>query len=221
MPGALMFSGGKDSFYSYIIFRERYGVDVDYLIFLRPTFASPHELNSHVVYLLGRLLGKRIITASSGNISDVLINLGVDFLIAADIYVWDHLYWLERICENAGVDLVEPLLCRDTYGVVEDAVRRGIEFVIIAINKKVNGASLRNLLGFVVNVDTLDKFLDIVDLLSIDPAGESGEYHSLVTCAPVLPCKIIPCQAKVCHVGRYLALGFGNVLLEWQGSVKT
>jgi len=206
MRGALLFSGGKDSIYSYIIAREKLNLDVQYLIFLKPSFPSPHELNSHIVYVLSKLLGRKLVRTTASDLSSVLTKLELDYLIAADIYVWDHLYWLEQICTKCGISLIEPLLCMDTYSIVEDFTRRGLSFMIIGVDKKLDKETAEKLLGLEVNHNNLDYFISLVDKANIDPAGESGEYHSIVTSLSHVGYRIEVCKYRKCDIGRYLTI---------------
>ncbi len=214
MKGALLFSGGKDSMYSYLRAREVFNIDVQYLIFIKPTFASPHELNAHIVYLIAKLLNKKLVVTSAAELSETLARLDINFLIAADIYVWDHLYWLKRVCEDCGVDLIEPILCMNTYEVVERAVRAGIKFMIIAVDRRIlSRDAISKLLGLIVSKDNIDNFFKLADELGIDPAGESGEYHSIVIDSSLMSYSIIPDESRVCRSGRYIMLGIKRVKL--------
>ena len=178
---AVLFSGGKDSMYIIHLWYKLMSELPRYLIFIRPRWESPHELNIHVVSILAKLLGANLTLTTSEKLVETLRKLDIDVLLSADVYVYDHVYWLERVCRKANVELVEPILNEDTYNVLQEIINLGIEFIIISVKP-----NYEKLLGWVVSRSNINEFIELIDKLKVDPIGENGEYHTIVIKAPLL-----------------------------------
>ena len=154
---AVLFSGGKDSMYIIHLWYKLMSELPRYLIFIRPRWESPHELNIHVVSILAKLLGANLTLTTSEKLVETLRKLDIDVLLSADVYVYDHVYWLERVCRKANVELVEPILNEDTYNVLQEIINLGIEFIIISVKP-----NYEKLLGWVVSRSNINEFIDTV-----------------------------------------------------------
>ena len=113
---------------------------------------------------------------------NVLRSLGVDVLVAGDVYIEEHKSWLEKICNEANVNLLEPLFGRDTTKLFKEIFNSGFKAVIIGVDTRCLGEEW---LGFTLDKETAARFLSRVR--RVDPLGENGEYHTLVTDCPLYP----------------------------------
>jgi len=176
-------SGGKDSFYAAL---QRWPIDFGVLLvydFPRP---SPHLVN----------LGKSVETLLLTNISVVVAKLSrgrervetVELLkrlrateiVAGDVYIDEHLKYMESIASEVGATLYEPLWGMDPEELLYREVRDGIEFLVVGARKE-----LREWVGRVVNEENVAGFSSHAKSHSIDPLGERGEYHTLIISSPV------------------------------------
>jgi uncharacterized protein (TIGR00290 family) len=109
-----------------------------------------------------------------------LKNFKVDTLIAGDINVEAHLLGLEKVCEEVGLDLFEPVYGRDTFELFNKIFSSGF-------NALITGVDLNHLgdkwLGFIINQKTGSDFLSKIG--ETDPLGENGEFHTLVLECPL------------------------------------
>ncbi len=103
---------------------------------------------------------------------------GVTFGIFGDIDVPEHREWVERVCRKASIEPFLPLWGKDHREAAEEVVYLGFEAYITVVKE---GALPREYLG-----RRYDKAL-VEELLSqgIDPCGEEGEFHTLVTSGPL------------------------------------
>ncbi|MGQ9622882.1 MAG: diphthine--ammonia ligase [Candidatus Caldatribacteriaceae bacterium] len=103
---------------------------------------------------------------------------GITSGIFGDIDVLEHREWVERVCQKAGIDPFLPLWGKDHKEVAEEVVRLDFEAYITVVK---DGVLPREYLG-----RRYDKVL-IEELLSqgVDPCGEEGEFHTLVTFGPL------------------------------------
>lgn len=182
--GAALFSG-KDSLYS-IYLAENYGVSVDHLITLITTLKIPsgHLENLNVLNKIAENMGKKLFIVNLFNGIDELISLlkrlDVEVLIAGDVFVYEHVEWLESMCKRAGINLIEPLFGKDSLTILKEMMDIGFKVKIVCVNTDYLDESW---LGFVLSKDNLDFFLNKIG--EIDPLGENGEYHTLVVDCPL------------------------------------
>ena len=103
---------------------------------------------------------------------------GVEAGVFGDIDIDAHREWEEKVCEQAGIEAHLPLWKAAREDLLEEFVGLGFEAMIIATNEEKMG---REYLG-----KRLDRALiEQLTSLAIDPCGEAGEYHTVVTDGPV------------------------------------
>jgi len=182
-----LFTGGKESVYS-ILMAEELNYEIEELLFLeRPGF-SAHKVNLSAVKAVAEMLGHELtVIRTSSNFEDdeeLIAYLresgkeGVDGLLTGNVKLEERSRIHERICEKTGLKLVEPLRGLDTLELMIEYSKIGLQFTIIGIR---NGRLSMKWLGTTISKQNIEGFL--VDALSssIDPCGEYGEYHSIVT----------------------------------------
>lgn len=103
---------------------------------------------------------------------------GVAVGVFGDIDIADHRLWEEKVCKAADMDAYLPLWQDSRLQLVEEFINLGFIAHIVTVKDSVLDESY---LGRV-----LDHQL-VQDLLSkkVDPAGEAGEFHTVVTAGPV------------------------------------
>jgi uncharacterized protein (TIGR00290 family) len=113
---------------------------------------------------------------------EALKRLEVDALVAGDIFVEQHLSFLEKVCGRAGVDLFEPLFGRKTLDLFYEMFNSGFKALIVGVDIRHLGEEW---LGFTLGTETANKFLS--ETKNVDPLGENGEYHTIVMECPLYP----------------------------------
>jgi diphthine-ammonia ligase len=181
---ASLFSGGKESVHA-ISTVEKHGVEVKHLIHQIPTFTSPHAHNIEALKMLAKSMNKHftLVDLHKGEqeLVDVLKNLNVTALVAGDINVPQHITWLQNICSQASIELLEPLFGKNTSVLFQEMFSEPrFKAAIIGVNTK----HLRDKwLGFTINSETAEDFLS--ETRHIDPLGENGEFHTIVVESPL------------------------------------
>ena len=174
----VLFSGGKDSVY--VALREW---PVDFFVtfvyeFPRP---SPHLLNiSKVLELAGSMSVPMVVLKvhkgkEKEEEAELLSSLGASEIIAGDQGVEDHLKYMEELAKMAGAELKEPIWGLEPEKVLEDELKN-MSFAIIGAEEKA-----KELLCKKVEESSADEFKSKLKELGVDPIGEAGEYHTLVT----------------------------------------
>ena len=115
-----------------------------------------------------------------------LIPQGVKGMIFGDIYVQEHLDWVQKVCHDLNIEAYEPLWNKSTEDVVTGFIEAGFKSVIIAAKSELIE---ENWIG-----KTVDKsYMDYLRNKGIDVCGENGEYHTLVIDGPIFkkPVKLV------------------------------
>jgi diphthine-ammonia ligase len=114
---------------------------------------------------------------------------GVTGMVFGDIYVQEHLDWVQRVCSEIGVEALEPLWGRDTGELLNEFIDAGFEAVIVCAK---SGLLDREWIGRRVD----RSFMDYLGANGIDYCGEKGEYHTLVTGGPLFKHRIKLLQSE-------------------------
>jgi len=177
-----LFSGGKESFYASVLAGP---VDA-YVVFIYEfPEPSPHLINLSLSIESGTSTGLPVIVKSLSRgrefIESVefLKSLGTNVIVAGDVYVEEHLRYMERLASEVGAELKEPLWGLDPEEVLAKEVEYGIEALVTGVRE-----SASELLGKLISRETHEELLDLIRKLGIDPIGERGEYHTLVINSP-------------------------------------
>jgi len=107
-----------------------------------------------------------------------LKTVGIETGIFGDIDLEDHRAWVTRVCESNGMGPLLPLWGLRHAGIAEEFVRLGFKAKIISIKE---GILDRQMLGRDFTQDLIDEFKD----RGVDPSGEAGEFHTVVTDGPI------------------------------------
>lgn len=112
-----------------------------------------------------------------------LKGLGVTMVITGDInYVGGHPNWIEECCKGLDLDVIRPLWQESRLMLMEELLTRGIEARITWINHPSIPPSWK---GRVIDSECLTELKQLSMKAGIDLCGENGEYHTMVTCAPL------------------------------------
>jgi diphthine-ammonia ligase len=198
MASALV-SGGKDSIYSASL-AEAQGWPVDELLVIAPRDADSflfHTPNLDLVELQGRAWGKPVRTVPVDGVDEAAevealrrgLATGKGPVIAgaiASAYQWAR---LSRITYTLGRPLYAPLWGKEPRIVVRAEIDAGLDIRIVQVAAEGLGAEL---LGERLDLPRLEA----LDRLSkgprpVHPAGEGGEFETLVVDAPFFRERII------------------------------
>ncbi len=119
-----------------------------------------------------------------------LVPKGIKGMVFGDIYLQEHLDWVERVCGDIGIEAVEPLWGRNTKEVVADFIDSGFEAVIVSAKSDLID---QEWMGRYVDMD----FISYLSERDIDPCGEKGEYHTLVVNGPIFKSRIEIGQSSI------------------------
>ncbi len=187
-PGNVVVSwtGGKDGCYAcYLAMAAGYRV-THLLHFRNPDRPGSHEINPAVVRAQADALGiplvQRDAPAYEPAFTDAVRELratGERIDGAVFGHIETHRPLVERICRDLGLDLLLPLWQRDSREIIAGIVDAGFEVIIASARDDLMGEEWlgrRIDRNFVRELAALDG--------AVDPCGENGEFHTLVTDGP-------------------------------------
>jgi uncharacterized protein (TIGR00290 family) len=107
-----------------------------------------------------------------------LKNQGISKMVFGDIYLLDHMSWVERVCKDLDIEPIEPLWNIPPEEIMQEFIQLGFRAVIVSAQAD---KFTKDFVG-----KEVDKKL-VAELKSRDicPCGENGEFHTLVVDGPL------------------------------------
>lgn len=191
---AISWSGGKDSCAALHRTVADYDVACMLTMFDEPAERSrSHGLRPEVLAAQADRLGLRGVTGRctwqtyDAAFAEALQQVKADavtHVIFGDIMFDEHRRWAERMCDAAGLTAVEPLFGLSTVTLFEEWTASGADAMIVTARAELLDETW---LGRFLRRDMLDAFTR----LGVDPCGERGEYHTVVTNSPLFSRPVI------------------------------
>jgi len=123
--------------------------------------------------------------------------MGIEVGVFGDIDVDSHREWVERVCAIAGITPVQPLWKRNRRELLAEFVSLGFRAEIVVVNER---KLHKGLLGKTIMTQTITE----MEEAGIDPSGELGEYHTVVTEGPIFSSKVeIEAKGQEYHEGYW------------------
>jgi uncharacterized protein (TIGR00290 family) len=189
-------SGGKDSCYAYYLATQQ-GYEVVKLLtmMMGKEKSNFHMIPVGVLDAQSDAIGIPIVKQQATPITyedDFKTALrkfkaeGAEGLVTGDIYeVAGHEEgWLGRVLKEVGLKAIKPLWMGDTKQIYLNYLKTGFKATVVRTNLEKLGVEW---LGRVLDREFYD---DVLKLVGVDPCGEGGEYHTVVTDGPTFRKKI-------------------------------
>jgi uncharacterized protein (TIGR00290 family) len=181
---AISWSGGKDSCAAY----HRARADFDFVAAITMfnedgTRSRSHGLRPEILAAQIERLGLHAITqACAWETYDSAFDralaeaaaMGITHVVFGDILFDEHRAWAEGLSSGRGLTAVEPLWKESTTDLYREFLASGTRARIVTVRLSTLDESF---LGRDLAEDLLDEFV----VRNVDPCGERGEYHTLVT----------------------------------------
>ena len=189
-------SGGKDSAYAYYLATQQGHQVINLLtMMMNESKSNFHMIPSGILDAQAEAIGIPLIKKTTlpqtyeKDFKAVLVQCkkeGAEGLVTGDIYeVAGHEEgWLGRVCKEVGLTPVKPLWMGDTKKIYLDYLKIGFNAIVVRTKLDLLGLEW---LGRVLDRKFYD---DILKLGNVDPCGEGGEYHTVITGGPTFKNKI-------------------------------
>jgi diphthine-ammonia ligase len=181
-------SGGKDSCYAFMLAAASGLTPVVLLNMLNEDgkISRSHAIPKNILERQAGCLGLPIITRAASwqnyekifieSLHEIKSEYQVGTAVFGDIDLQEHRDWEEKVCNAAGLNAMLPLWKKDRKALVLEMIDHGIEAYIVSCNETMGPAFLGRKIERAL-IPELEK-------IGVDPCGENGEYHTLVTHAP-------------------------------------
>ena len=195
---AISWSGGKDSCAAY----HRARTDFDFVAALTMfnedgTRSRSHGLRPEILAAQTERLGLRSITqrcewATYDEAFDHALAeaaaLGVTHVVFGDILFDEHKQWAERLSSGRRLRAVEPLWKQSTTDLYRS-------FLALDARARIVTVRLSELDEAYLGRDLAEDLLPELLTRGVDPCGERGEYHTVVTSCPAFsrPLRVRAC----------------------------
>jgi diphthine-ammonia ligase len=188
-------SGGKDSAYAYYLAKQQgHQVQSLFTMMMSEEKSNFHMIPSDILDTQAEAVGEKLIKKVTSHqtyeadFKAVLTTCkakGAEGIVTGDIYeVAGHEEgWLGRVCREVGLTPVKPLWMGDTKQIYLDYLKTDFKATVVRTNRELS----LDWLGRVLDRKFYD---DILKLPGVDPCGEGGEYHTVVTDGPGFTQKI-------------------------------
>jgi len=187
-------SGGKDSMYAlYATLKE--GLKVDYLMFIK-IGGKAHLENKWLMKLVSESIGIPAVTAG-GKIADIrkaLQKLKAGTFISGVMTTPEHIDYYREICDPIQVKHYAPLWGKNPLTALAEMRQLGFRMLVIEVDTSM-GAN-RNWLGKELDDDMIHELERLKADRSINPIGEFGEYHTIVSDCPIYKKRINVTKSK-------------------------
>jgi uncharacterized protein (TIGR00290 family) len=204
-PAAISWSGGKDSCAAYHRARDAYDIVAAITMFNEDGSRSrSHGLRPEIIAAQVERLGLASVTqrcdwdsydmAFDRALAQVA-SAGVTHVIFGDILFDEHREWAERMSRGRDLVAVEPLWRQSTTDLYRDFLASGTRARIVTVRSSKLDESF-------LGRDLADNLLDDFLARDVDPCGERGEYHTVVT-----SCAAFSHPLRVRAVGRAVRSG--------------
>jgi len=181
---AISWSGGKDSCAAYHRARHSFDLVTAITMFNEDgTRSRSHGLRPEILAAQVERLGLQAITQTCAwdtydkafdRALEAAAAMRVTHVIFGDILFDEHREWAERMSAGRGLTAIEPLWKESTTALYQSFLASGTRARIVTVRSSKLDESF---LGRDLAEDLLGEFV----ARDVDPCGERGEYHTVVT----------------------------------------
>jgi uncharacterized protein (TIGR00290 family) len=98
--------------------------------------------------------------------------------VFGDIYLWEHRHWIERVCNDCGVEALFPLWDNPVQELASEIISSGFKTITVSVNAR---QLTENFLGRIYDQEFVD---ELTKIEGVDVCAELGEFHSFVFDGP-------------------------------------
>ena len=161
---------------------------------LRPEVVAAHADRLGLDQVIGRCTWETYDSAFGGALAQLAAG-GVSHVIFGDIMFDEHRRWAERMCGAFGLTAVEPLWGESTEALFHEWVSSKADALIVTARAEFLDHTW---LGRPLRAELLPE----LQRLGVDPCGERGEYHTVVTDSPLFSRPLrLRCEGRVQRSG--------------------
>lgn len=116
-----------------------------------------------------------------------LTHRGITGLITGDIHLQEHKDWIDRVCNEVGVEAMLPLWGSNSLQLLNDFIEAGFKAIIVSVKTEIID---KDWLGKEVDKKFATELSQLAMKSKIDICGEAGEFHTFVYDGPLFKKRI-------------------------------
>jgi len=200
MLAGVLFSGGKDSCLALHIASEQHEIACMLTVFSKnPESFMFHTANIEVTRLQAKAMGITQLTVKTAGEKEkeledlkALIEMaykkfGIKAIVSGAIASRYQATRIEETCKKLGLSYINPLWGMDQLDILKAVLEKKFEVIITAIAAYPLDESW---LGRRIDAKAIDELEEMREKFRINPAGEGGEFETLVLDAPMFKSRI-------------------------------
>lgn len=185
-------TGGKDGCYScYKAMREGWRI-THLLSFRNISKIGSHDINPDLIRAQSEAVGIPIIQKDFTSYEEEFKKVIQDLRLQGERidgavfgHIQTHKSLVDRICTDLDLELLLPIWKEDSSNIVKEIIDSGFEVLVVSAKDGLLG---REWLGRKIDRGFVQELRDRDE--SIDPCGENGEFHTIVTDGPIFKKRI-------------------------------
>ncbi|HDO19107.1 MAG TPA: TIGR00289 family protein [Thermoplasmatales archaeon] len=192
MKVAALISGGKDSIFSTYV-ALHYGWEVEYLVTLLPKRNDSwmfHSVNLDLMKGIADSMKIPLISRETDgekekelmDLKRALEGLEIEGVISGAVASDYQRERICKVCDELGLKSFTPIWHKNPEELLKRQINSNFEIMIVAVAA---GGMDKEWLGRVLNRKNIDEFIDMCRRNRIHPAGEGGEFETLVLDCPL------------------------------------
>ena len=183
-------SGGKDCMLALYRMQQSGEHQISYLVNMcdaETDVSRSHGIKQALIVRQAKAMNIALIQQKTGredyeqNFKSVILRLkeeGVAGGVFGDIYLWEHRNWIERVCNECGVEAIFPLWDNPVKELAAEIIHKGFKTLTVSVNAK-------NLTEDFLGRDYDSAFVaELAEKDGIDVCAELGEFHTFVYNGP-------------------------------------
>lgn len=183
-------SGGKDCMLALYRVQKSGEHEVEVLLNLCDNdsdISRSHGIHSRMIARQAEALGMELLQPKTDRVSYeqnfkvALLKLkeqGISGGVFGDIYLWEHRYWIERVCSECGIEAIFPLWDNPVTELANEIIDSGFKTIVVSVNAK---QLTKDFLGRIYDREFV---AELSEIKGIDVCAELGEFHSFVFDGP-------------------------------------
>jgi len=206
MKLAVLYSGGKDS--NLAMFYASKQNEIVCLINIKSKNLESymfHTINSWVTKLQAKAMGLPIIQRTTKGekekelkdleiaIKQAIKKYKIEGIVTGAIKSAYQSSRIKKICDKLGIECINPLWQMNEREVVDRLLKEGFEAIVVAVAAYPLG---EDLLGKKIDRKLAKKLDELNRIYKTSPAGEGGEFETLVVNSPMFKKRIVIIESK-------------------------
>lgn len=196
-------SGGKDSSFA-LWLAMRQGHEVTHVVAMIPRREDSwmfHRPNIKLIDFFAKCADLPLVKAETSgereqelvDLKRVLQGLDVEAVVSGAIASNYQKSRIERICGELGLKSIAPLWGKDPVQLLEEMFGAGFRIIVTSVAAQGLDS---NWLGRELDEEALGALVELSKKYGVNPAGEGGEFETLVLDAPFFKSRIVVVEAE-------------------------